>query len=420
MRHDQYASGEPGTNWAGTYAYRAPERQRPRSLGELQAIVARAGRVRALGTRHSFTAVADSEEVLVSTLGLPEVFEPDSAAGVVRVSAGMTYDRLARRLDPLGLALANLPSLPHVCVGGAVATGTHGSGERLGGLATQVAGLQLVTAQGDLVDIARHDPDFAGAPVSVGLLGVVTTLDLVVEPAYEVAQWVLAGGSPRDLAERLDEIMAAGDSVSVFTHWSGPHRLFVKRRAPAETPQLDGYQPEPAQVHVLRGGDPAAMTRQGGVPGPWHDRLTHFRADAVPSQGNEIQSEYFVPRRRFADAVPRLVELAPLLAPVLLVSEVRAVAGDDLWLSDAYGEDQVAVHLTLRPEVEQVDAILPAVEEALLPLGARPHWGKRFAVSGDRLCAAYPRIEDFTALARRLDPSGKFTNDYLAGRLGLG
>ena len=409
----------PGTSWSGTYRYTARALHRPTSEPELQQRVSSSRRIRPLGTRHAFTAVSDSEGDLVSTLALPEVCEVDSARSQVRVSAGTTYGRLAELLAPHGLALANLPSLPHVCVGGAVATGTHGSGRAIGSLASQVAGLRVVLATGDVVEVTRDDADFAGHVVSLGALGVVTALDLDVQPTYEVAQWAMTGGRPADLVGGLDDVMALGDSVSVFTRWSGPLRVLVKSRAPVEPPSHPLLATETASAHVLPDGDASAMTEQGGRPGPWHQRLPHFRLDAIPSKGSEIQSEWFVPYERGPEAIAAMARLAGVLDPVLLVSEIRTVAADDLWLSGAHGSNVVALHCTWRPDPEAVDAAVRQVEAALLPYGPRPHWGKRFLLPADHLHAGWPRLGDFVRLAHGLDPGGTFSNPFLREAVGL-
>ena len=413
------ASTTPGSSWSGTYHYRARGLHRPTSEAELQQRVSALEHVRALGTRHSFTAIADSQGELVSTLGLPEVFEVDMARSQVRISAGTTYARLAELLAPHGLALANLPSLPHVCVGGAVATGTHGSGRALGSLATQVTGLRIVLSDGDVVEVARDEPDVAGYVVSLGALGIVTALDLEVQPVYQVAQWAMSGGAPLDLVGALDDVMVLGDSVSVFTRWSGPSLVLVKRRLPAAAPQHPMLRPLTEPVHVLPGADPAAMTDQLGVAGPWHARLPHFRADAVPSQGAEIQSEYFVRSELAGEAVRALAGIAEVLDPVLLVSEIRTVAADGLWLSGAHESDSVGLHFTWRPDPVAVDAAVQQVEAALSPYRPRPHWGKRFLLPPAALHEAWPRLDDFVRLARALDPGGKLTNPFLREAIGL-
>lgn len=404
------------TNWAGTYRYAAQRIHQPTTRRQLQALVAGARHIRALGTRHSFSAIADSDGDLVSTLALPEVFELDTTRARVRVSAGMTYARLATLLAPRRFALANLPSLPHVCVGGAVATGTHGSGDSLGSLATHVRGLQLILATGDVYEVAGRHDDLNGSVVSLGLLGVVTELELGVQPAYQVAQWALTGPSPADLSGNGLSLLALGDSVSIFTDWATRVLVLVKRRQPSPPPFHPVLTPADRELHPLPDGDPTDMTTQLGRPGRWDDRLPHFRADGAPSDGHEIQSEYFVPRAAFAQAATGLVQLGSRFADVLLASEIRSVAADNLWLSGTYGGDRIAIQFTWRPDPGRIADCLEQIEEVILPLDARPHWGKQFTLGGDPLRSRYLRMSDFLRLREDLDPEGKFLNDYLAAK----
>lgn len=403
------------TTWAGSHTYAAAHIRHPETVEQLQEIVADADAVRALGTRHSFTDVADTAGDLVSTLSLPPTVEVGETG--VRVAAGVRYGDLAVRLHAEGQALATMASLPHISVGGAVATGTHGSGDRTGSLAAAVSGLEVVGADGELRTVRRGDPDFAGHVVSVGALGIVTHLTLDVEPAYEVRQDLFTD-VPWDGAD-LDALTSAAYSVSLFTRWTNGlvDQVWLKSRG-ADAPALDGT-PAATTLHMLAGADLAAVTEQGGVPGPWHERLPHFRPDFTPSHGEELQSEYLVPRAGAAAAVDTLRALAPRFVDLLQVSEVRTIAADDLWLSGAYAGDAVGFHFTWVRDGAGVHAVLPAIEDALLPLGARPHWGKCFVAGAERVAPAYPRMGDFHALAERVDPGRKLRNDFLARHLGL-
>lgn len=409
------------TNWAGSHTYTAPRLHRPTSVAELQRVVSAEPHVRALGSRHSFTALPDSPGALVATDALPDEVEIDTDRALVRVSAGTTYARLAPRLHEAGWGLANLASLPHISVAGAVATGTHGSGDRVGSLATQVRGLELVGPDGDLRSVRSGDESFAGQVVSLGALGVMTHVTLALEPTYDVRQWVLRDLAWETLTGQLDTVTAAGYSVSVFTDWRTPviDQVWVKSRDLAEPPQLPGATPYDAVVHMLPGGDVRAVTTQGGAVGPWHERLPHFRHDQQPSAGAELQSEYFVERAHVPAAIEGLRALGPRLASVLQISELRTVAADDLWLSGSHGADRVAFHFTWRLDWPEVLAVLPAVEDVLMGLGGRPHWGKVFTADRAALERAHPRLDDFRALRAALDPAGCFGSDFLTQRVGL-
>ena len=410
-----------GTNWAGNLTYSASSVHHPRSVEELQEIVAAAPLLRALGSRHSFNAVADTRGVHVSTGSLPDVFVLDVDARTVTVSAGLRHGEVVERLDQQGWAFHNLASLPHISVAGAVATGTHGSGDRNGSLATAVAGLQLVAPDGELREVRRGDDDFAGMIVSLGSVGVVTTVTLDVVPRFEIRQDLFEHLPWTAVHEHFDAITSSAYSVSMFTDWNptGPHQVWTKSRTdePAVT-ELFGAVPATRELHPLPGVDPGATTRQLGVPGPWWDRLPHFRLEFTPSDGDELQTEYLVPRSSALDAIEAVRALASTLRPLLLVSEIRTIAGDDLWLSPAHDTDCVALHFTWRQDVPAVRAFLPSLDDALAPFAARPHWGKLFETTPERLRLAYPRLDDFRALADRWDPAGKLRNDLTDGWLG--
>jgi xylitol oxidase len=411
-------------NWAGNLRYRAQRLESPRTVDEVSDIVAAAARtgsrVRALGSRHSFNDIADTDGVLLSLARLDEAPSIDGDTGRVRVPAGVRYGELAPWLDAHGRALANLASLPHISVAGAVSTGTHGSGERVGSLATQVAAVELVDGTGARVRIERGEPDFDGSVVGLGALGVVTAVELDTEPTYQVAQTVFEGVRWDRALAAFDDLQSRADSVSLFTTWRDADaidQVWMKTRG--RTPVLAdlGGHPADGPRHPLPGIDPEPCTPQQGVPGPWFDRLPHFRLAFTPSAGDELQSEYLVPRAEIGSAIAALQAMAPRIAELLLVCEVRTIAADELWLSPAYARETVGLHFTWRRDVAAVMALLPDVETALPP-SARPHWGKLFALDGAAIAARYPRWDDMVALRARRDPSRVFANDWTA-RLGL-
>jgi xylitol oxidase len=409
------------TNWAGNHTYRARV-ERVRSIEHLQEVVAAAPRVRPLGSRHSFTDLTDitdaDDGVLVSLVDLPTTVDVDETTRTARVTGRAAYGDVATQLQATGWALGNLASLPHISVAGAVATGTHGSGVGNGSLATAVAALEIVGPDGEIRTVARGDADFEGSVVALGALGVVTAVTLDVEPTFDVRQDVFTGLGWDVLAADLDTILSSAYSVSLFTRWTpaGIDQVWVKSRTDTDqmppTPPA-GTRPATTTVHMLEGGATESVTRQGGVPGPWLGRLPHFRMEFTPSRGEELQSEYLLPREHALTAIERLRGLADRLAPVLQVTELRTVAGDGLWLSSSYGHDVVGLHFTWFRDVERVYAVLPAVEAALLPLGARPHWGKCFVAGADELAPLYPRLGDFRALRDRVDPERAFGNAFL-------
>jgi len=410
-------------NWAGNYRYGAAGLLEPDNEEQVREAVAKAERVKTIGTRHSFNGIADTPGTLISLGKLNRVIELDRDEGRVTVEGGIRYGELGRYLHEQGFALHNLASLPHISVAGAVATATHGSGDGNGNLATAVHAIEIVKADGETVRFSRDDSDgdVAGAIVGLGALGIATRLTLNVVPAYEVSQTVYEGLSLARLENRFDDVFSGGYSVSLFTDWktSSFNQLWVKRKTNAGAPA----QPEPTalhgavratvNLHPVPGMAADNCSEQMGVPGPWHERLAHFRLAFTPSAGDELQSEYFVPRTRAYEALCAIDGIKDRISPFLYTSEIRTIAADDLWLSPSRGQSSVGIHFTWKPESEAVGQALPLIEERLAPYGARPHWGKIFAMPPEKLQPLYEKLPDFRRLAAKCDPGGKFRNAFL-------
>ncbi|WP_327233964.1 FAD-binding protein [Streptomyces sp. NBC_01317] len=415
----------PRTNWAGNVTYDPGRVHRPRTLDELRRLVAERTRIRALGSGHSFSAVAEAPGDRVLLDGLPPTVRLDRQDGTVTVAAGTRYADLAFVLQRAGLALANLASLPHISVAGSCATGTHGSGDGRRCLAASVAGLRLVGPEGDLVEL-RRDTDrdtFAGSVVALGALGVVTQVTLDVEPTYDMTQRVRVRVPLTEVAERFDDVFSAAYSVSVFTDWLGDEaQVWLKDRLDRSDGDRSGGERtggwaggEPARVPLnpVPGMPPEFSTEQLGSVGPWFERLPHFRPELTPGAGEEFQSEYYLPREAAPAAFAALRGIGHLLAPSLHIAEVRTVRADDLWLSPAHGRDSVTFHFTWVKDAAAITPLIAAVEELLVPLGARPHWGKLTSLSASEIAAGYERAVEFGRLARKYDPAGKFSNGFL-------
>jgi xylitol oxidase len=408
------------TNWAGNITF-STGLERPESILDLQELVSRSEKVRVLGTGHSFNRIADTTGTLVSVADLPRMTE--LREGSVTVSAGLRYGEVTAALQAQGFALHNLGSLPHISVAGACATGTHGSGNTNGTLASAVSAIIFVRADGELVTLTRDDPDFLGSVISLGALGVTVGLALDVQPSYEISQVVYDGLPVSRLGSDFEEVFASAYSVSAFTDWVDPD-VMVWRKLRA----TDGAAPREwlgATVadgprHPIKGIPADFATQQGGVAGPWNERLPHFRLEFTPSNGEELQSEYFLPRARAAEAFEEMRALGDKMAPVIQVSEVRTIAADELWLSPSQGRDTVALHFTWIQDEAAVRPVLEEMEKALLPLGARPHWGKVFTADAGTLRECYPLVPEFTELTEKYDPAGKFRNDYLTTYLPRG
>jgi xylitol oxidase len=396
-------------NWAGNHRYRARDVHRPRSQDELRRVVTGArGTLQVLATRHTFSDMGDADE-LIALDAMPgaDAIAIDAAAMTASVGSAVTYAQLAVALDAHGLALGNLASLPHISVAGGVATATHGSGDGLGNLATAVAGLTVLTAEGDTIQLGRE------AAVHLGALGVVLQTTLHVIPTYELSQDVYDNLEWDALAAHFDAVFSAGRSVSVFHRFGErAEQVWVKGDPVLGAPrELFGAPRATEPRHPLAGEDPRNCTEQLGVPGPWHERLPHFRAGFKPSAGDEIQSEFFVARGDAIDALRAVTALADRIRPLLRTAELRTIAADELPASPHQGRDSAALHFTWRLAPREVAAVNAEIEATLSPLQARPHWGKVFTGP----VAELPGHARFRALRAQLDPRGTFANDWLRG-----
>ena len=411
------------TNWARNVVF-TPERfVRPSSVEQVQELVAGADRVRVLGTGHSFSEVAATRGLLLSLAELPLEVDVDAAASTVRVTAGARFGDLMGPLNAAGLALHNTGSLPHISVAGACATGTHGSGSGNRCLAAAVVELDLVGPDGALRTVRAGDPDFDGSVVALGLLGVVTSLTLRVQPAYDVRQYVYDDVPFEALVADLDAVMDSAFSVSAFTRWRGPvfEMVWRKQLADAQAAPASwlGARLADSPRHPVPGMPVENATQQLGVPGPWHERLPHFRLEFTPSSGDEVQTEYLLPRSQAAPALKAIDAVRDVIAPALHVSEIRTAAADDLWLSPAFGRPTAALHFTWVDDAALMARAVAALEAALAGFEARPHWGKVFGTPRDRVRSMYPRLADFESLVARHDPEGTFTNEFVHQYLAL-
>jgi alditol oxidase len=401
--------------WAGTHTFEAARIVNATSTEQVQEVVATSTHVRALGTRHSFNDLADATGTLVSVIAVEPTVEIDEAARTATVTAGTRYGVVAQLLNDRGWALHNMGSLPHISVGGAIATATHGSGVANGNLSSAVRGLEFVTATGELATVVTGDEGFDGMVVGMGAFGITTKVTLAIQPAFEMRQDVFRGMPWSEYLDNIPVVMGCGYSVSVFTSWLADdiEQVWVKSLADASV--ADGLfgaaRDRESRLELIAGV--SNVTEQGGVVGPWLLRLPHFRLDATPSAGDEIQTEYFVAMADARDALLAVRALADRIAPLLLITELRAVAADTLWLSTAYARDSLAIHFTWKNLPDAVWALLPDIEEALAPFGARPHWGKVNRIAPDVYPEQYARLSQFRALAEHWDPGHTFRNAAL-------
>ena len=415
----------PRENWSGNITYSTDHVHTPANVDEVRAVVKSFSKLRALGSRHSFNRIADSTQNQISLQHLDQI-DIDDKARTVTVGAGIKYGQLAPVIDARGFALHNLASLPHISVAGAIATATHGSGIHNGNLATAVRALEIVTANGEVIHLSRDkDGDqFLGAVVGLGTVGVVTRVTLDLQPTFQVAQTVYQNLNFDQLAHNFDAIFGAGYSVSLFTDWQHHQatQVWIKHRLAAnekhETPaEFYGAKRATEKLHPITGHPAESCTEQLGIPGPWYERLPHFKMNFTPSSGRELQTEYFVPRDRGYDAILAVEKLRDQITPHLFVTELRTIAADDLWMSMAHRRDSLAIHFTWKPEWETVKQILPQIEAQLKPLAPRPHWAKLFTLSPAQLQTQYTRLAEFKFMLKRYDPDGKFRNDFIEANL---
>ncbi|MEU4195235.1 D-arabinono-1,4-lactone oxidase [Kribbella sp. NPDC026611] len=421
-------------NWAGTESATGIETLRPGSADELAAAVKSAAeqgkKLKAVGSGHSFTGCSVPQEVMVRLDGLSSIIHADKESGRVTVGAGTGLRKLNAGLAAFDLAMANLGDIDKQTISGAISTGTHGTGARLGGLATQVVGLDLVTADGSALHCsADENPDvFAAARVSVGALGVISSLTLRCVPAFLLR----AQEMPMPLADVLDGFDELADGNDHFEFYWFPHTdvALTKRNnrvgpdvGAAPVSRVRGWvDDELLSNKVFELTNRIAVRRPGLVP-----RINQFASRALSareyvdssyqvfcSERNVVfrESEYAVPRADVVEVIWRLREWIDASGSrIPFPIEVRVAAPDDIWLSTAYGRDTayVAIHQYHRlPH----DPYFQAFERIVDDYQARPHWGKLHTLTAAELRERYPRFDDFLAVRDRLDPGHTFGNTY--------
>jgi xylitol oxidase len=412
----------PITNWAGNLTYGTDKLTNALSAQQVAGFVKQSKKFKVLGTRHCFNTIADSTDEFISLTQMEPGIVINREAHTVTVNAGTRYGTLAEYLHVNGYALHNLASLPHISVAGSCATATHGSGNGNGNLSSAVAALEIVKTNGDVVTLSKQNNGdaFLAAVVNLGGLGVVTRVTLNIQPTFMVRQNVFENLAMHQLANNFDAIMGAGYSVSLFTDWQNKtfSEVWVKSRvtegaAFKPLPEFYGATPATKNVHPIIALPAENCTEQMGVPGPWHERLPHFKMGFTPSSGKELQAEYFVPRHHSYEAIAAVEKLHEKITPHLFITEIRTIDADELWMSPCYRQPSTTIHFTWKPEWDAVQQLLPQIEEVLAPFNARPHWGKLFTMPYTRLKQLYAKLPDFKQVLKQYDPGGVLTNDFL-------
>ncbi|MET3498931.1 xylitol oxidase [Mucilaginibacter rubeus] len=412
-------------NWSGNLTYSTDNVFYPKSVEEVQQLINKHDKIKALGTRHCFNTIADSKDNLLSTRDLNKVVSLDRQNHTVTVEGGIKYGELAPYLHKEGFALHNLASLPHISVAGSITTATHGSGVKNGNLSSAVVGLEIVKADSSIIHLSKTKDaaKLNAVVVGLGALGVITKVTLQIQPTYMMKQHVFTGLPMSELKQHFEKIVSAGYSVSLFTDWQSDHinELWIKSRMGTDKDEnlkeFYGAKAATKNLHPIIGLSAENCTEQMGVPGPWYERLPHFKMGFTPSSGKELQSEFFVPFDHAVEAIEAVARLGKQIGPHLFITEIRTIAADDLWMSPAHNQKSVAIHFTWKQETEAVLKLLPQIERELSPFMARPHWGKIFTIPAKTLAARYEKMDAFKALVAEYDPHGKFRNQFLANEL---
>jgi xylitol oxidase len=409
-------------NWAGNLTFSTDHVFYPKSVQEVQQLVKTHTKLKVLGTRHCFNSIADSKDNLLSTKELNNVLSLDKKAHTVTVEGGIKYGELAPYLHKEGFALNNLASLPHISVAGSITTATHGSGVKNGNLSSAVTALEIVKADGSIVHLSKtaDAEKLNSAVVGLGALGVITKVTLQVEPTYMMQQRVFTQMPMAQVKQNFEKIVSAGYSVSLFTDWQQDsiNEVWIKSRIGTDKdhngPEFYGAKAATKNVHPIIALSAENCTEQMGVPGPWYERLPHFKMGFTPSSGKELQSEYFVPIHHAVEAITAIARLGKQISPHLFITEIRTIAADKLWMSPCHNQTSVTIHFTWKQETAAVLKLLPLIEKELSPFNARPHWGKIFTMAPKVLESRYVKLSDFKKLVAEYDPKGKFRNDFLS------
>ena len=413
-------------NWAGNLTYSTGKVDYPTSVEQIRTLVKQYDKLKVLGTRHCFNTIADSRDRLLSMKAMNKILFLDTEKQRVSVEPGVTYGQLGPYLNDHGYALHNLASLPHISVAGACITATHGSGVKNQNLSSAVTAIEFVRGDGELQKLTkeRDGESFNAAVVGLGAIGVLTKVELAIEPTFLVRQDVYQNLPMQELRKHFDEILSGGYSVSLFTDWQQDsiNEVWVKSKiAPGEVFTLRkdyfGAHAATKNLHPISSLSAENCTEQMGVAGPWFDRLPHFKMGFTPSSGVELQAEYFVAHAHALEAIQAVARLGKQVGPQLMITEIRTIAADELWMSPCYQQPSVTIHFTWKQNWPEVSKLLFVIEKELAPFQPKPHWGKLFNIEPGILQSRYGKLSAFKEMVKAYDPAGKFRNDFLAKNL---
>jgi xylitol oxidase len=419
-------------NWAGNVTFNTTKIFYPKNAKEIQELVKATDKIKVLGSGHSFTEICDSSEAIISLTELNKIISLDKENHTVTVEGGIKYGSLCSFLHENGYALHNLASLPHITIAGACATATHGSGNKNGILATNVTAIEFIDGEGEIQTLSdeKDGEIFKGAVVSLGAIGVITKMTLKLIPTFNLKQIVYQELHMSQLAENFNAIHSIGYSVSLFTNWANKNinQVWIKSihdELKTATINIDttittvivddlyGAKVATSKVHPIAEQSTEHLTDQMGTFGPWYERMTHFKMSFDPSIGGELQAEYFLAIEYAFEAIMAVEALNEKLFPYLLITEIRTIMADDLWMSPFYKKDSIAIHFLFKPDWENVKILITLIEEKLEPYKPIPHWGKLFMMEPKTLQYRYERINDFRELLKKYDMKGKFRNNFI-------
>uniref|UniRef100_A0A183BXR1 FAD-binding PCMH-type domain-containing protein n=1 Tax=Globodera pallida TaxID=36090 RepID=A0A183BXR1_GLOPA len=403
-------------NWGGNFYFCTQNIQYPRTTAQVQQIVKRAKKLRVIGNRHSFSKIGDSCGTILSTLGMNSIIKIDRATFTVTVQPGITYTDLAPILYTNKLALPNLAALAEISVGGATQTCTHGSGLGHANLATQIRSMQIVLADGTIAQFGPNNAQLGAVACGLGAFGVVTEIELNVVPAYDTISYAFANMPTENLYAHFDEILRLGYKTEMLNTLSNSSVWTLTIVTVVANSKDDEKMKHMSSLFgAVRILEPLTiMQTELNKVQPWYYGLVLLRTGMSGNDGNEIESEFFIPYNHGVPAIKAISTLYPLIRPLISNLLIRTIKEDNLWMSMHNGNvPTVAIHFTWVNNLALVNPALAQVEQILAQFGARPHWAKHFTMQPNQFLHTYTRLNDFRKLADELDPKHKFRNEFL-------
>uniref|UniRef100_A0A915D0Y3 FAD-binding PCMH-type domain-containing protein n=1 Tax=Ditylenchus dipsaci TaxID=166011 RepID=A0A915D0Y3_9BILA len=416
----------PLLNWGGNFNFSTQDIKYPTTTAGVQQLVKECkGKIRPVGTRHSFSEIANTNDTLICLVHMNLILSVDPSVPSVTVQAGITYTDLIPFLQSIGLAIPMMASLGEISIAGAINTAVHGSGAGIGNLATQVLGLQMVLADGSVVQYSKgqNDTELAAATVGLGALGIVTQVTLQAQPTYNLAINVFENMDMSVLDTQLYNITHSGYAINMWSTFGTPgvlDQVWITTKvdsngvnAYGNVSQLYGAPAATAQSSPIAALPPTYVVPQMGIVGPYYERLTDYDLGLSGQEGQQTQSEYYVDFDDFVPALKALQTLSAEINAVVYVALFRITEKDELWMSPQYKKTTMAIHFSWQPKLDQVMALLPKIEAALAPFNPIPHWGKLYTLKPEQYLPLLPKYPEWREQVELHDPTHKFRNKWL-------